>query len=402
MSKNNHGVQPSTMHTVPIRGQVVLFAFVRVIVNINTRMIYPFLSTFAHGLGVDLAAISLAVTARSFTGALSPLLTPVIDRRGRKLGMLLGVGIFVIGAGLMVIWPTYTAFFISLSLSFLGMYVYLSSTHAYIGDHIRPERRGLAMGLVELGWAFSFILGMPFIGWVIDRYGWQTPFPILTGAGVLAFVLILTLVPNPKPPQTNSRNVFESLKEVFKIPAARYVLLMSMLLVASNEVVNLVFGVWLEQSFGLKLAALGAASALIGISEMGGESLGGVLSDRLGRKRTIGMGMGLILTVSAALPFMGGTQFGALAGLFLFYLAFEFTFVSTLPLMIDIVPSARGTLFGANVASLSLGRMIGNTIAPFVFPLGFWANSIASVLLVLTAFWMLTRVQIDKLTNNPG
>ena len=42
---------------------------------------------------------------------------------------------------------------------------------------------------------------------------------------------------------------------------------------ASNEVVNLVFGVWLEDSFGLRIAALGAASAVIGLSELGGETL---------------------------------------------------------------------------------------------------------------------------------
>jgi len=42
---------------------------------------------------------------------------------------------------------------------------------------------------------------------------------------------------------------------------------------AANEQVNLVFGVWLQDSFGLKIAALGAASAVIGISEMSAEGL---------------------------------------------------------------------------------------------------------------------------------
>ncbi len=43
---------------LPMRAQVLLFATVRMIININTRMVYPFLNTL-RGLGVDLSAISL-------------------------------------------------------------------------------------------------------------------------------------------------------------------------------------------------------------------------------------------------------------------------------------------------------------------------------------------------------
>ena len=377
----------------PMRFQVILFAVVRMIINVNTRMIYPFLNTFAKGLGVDLTAIALAMTVRSISGALSMFITPVADRHGRKAGMLLGTAIFIVGAAVMWIWPTFTTFFFSISLTFLGMFVYLSSTQAYVGDHIRKGRRGTALGFIEMGWGFSFILGMPVLGWMIDRFGWIAPFPFTAALGTLAFLLILLLVPNIKPPQVKSQNVLKSIGEVLKIPAARYGLLMSLMLISSNEVINLVFGVWLEDSFGLKLAALGAASAVIGISEISGESIGGIVSDRLGRKRSIMLGMGMMLLISVCLPFLGGSQAAALVGLFFFYLSYEFTFVSTLPFMTELVPEARGTLLGANVACLSLGRMIGNLVAPFVFKLGFWANSLSAVFFVLVALWSLWKVK---------
>lgn len=379
-----------------MRYQVILFAMVRFFINVNTRMIYPFLNTFASGLGVDLTAIGLAMTGRSISGALSLFLTPIADRRSRKTGMLLGVAIFIVGAGLVAIWPSFTAFSISISLTFLGMFVYLSSTQAYIGDNVRYGRRGTALGFVEIGWGVSFILGMPVLGWIIDRYGWQAPFPFTAALGTLAFLLILAFVPDRKPPQATSENMLKALAALLKLPAARYGLLMSLMLISANEVINLVFGVWLEDSFGLKLAALGAASAVIGISEISGESLGGIVSDKFGRKRTIMMGMGMMFAVSAALPFLGGTEFGALAGLFFFYLSYEFTFVSTLPLITDLVPEARGTMLGANVACLSLGRMIGNLVAPFVFQVGFWLNSLSAVIFVFVAFWALMRVKTEK------
>jgi len=387
---------PAVRSRLPMRGQVFLFAVVRMIININTRMIYPFLNTFASGLGVDLVTISLAMTVRSISGAFSLFITPLADRHGRKSGMLLGVVIFIIGAALVIVWPSFTAFTISISLTFLGMFVYLSSTQAYIGDQVRAGRRGTALGLIETGWGVSFIIGMPVLGWMIDRYGWQAPFPFTAALGVLAFLLILVFVPNYKPQQDQSQNVLKSIKEVLKLPAARYGLLMSLMLISSNEVINLVFGVWLEESFGLKLAALGAASAIIGISEISGESIGGVFSDKLGRERSIMTGMGLMLIVSVALPFVGGTKAGALIGLFFFYLSYEFTFVSTLPFMTELVPEARGTLLGANVACLSLGRMIGNLVAPFAFTIGFWANALSAVIFILVAFWSLWRAKSHK------
>ena len=365
-------IPESSRHNFSMRMQVFLFAVVRMVVNINTRMIYPFLNTFASGLGVDLAAVSLVVTARSFTGALSPFITPIADRRGRKLSILIGLGLFTLGASLLIFWPTYTAFFLSVNLSFLGMYVYVSSMQAYLGDHIREGRRGLALALVEWGWAFSFIIGMPVIGLVMDRYGWQAPFPLLGAAGLLSMILVLWIVPNRTPPPSDNKNMLDSLKQVLRSPTARAALIMSMLLVAANEVINLVFGAWLQNSFGLKLAALGAASALIGISELSGESLGGVLSDRIGRKRCIWLGMLLIVLVSLALPVIGRSEVGALAGLFLFYLAFEFSYIATLPLLTNLMPEARATLLGANVAALSLGRMLGNLMSPFSLPLCHW------------------------------
>jgi predicted MFS family arabinose efflux permease len=372
-------------HPFSIRFRIMLFAAVRTGVNIATRMIYPFLNTFASGLGVDLTAVSMTVTARSVTGAFAPFITPLADKRGRKESMLLGLGMFTLSSLLLIFWPTFVVFFISVNLAFLGMYVYVSSMEAYLGDNVSENRRGLALALVEWGWALSFIIGMPLVGWLMERYGWKAPFPVLSVIGLASMLLIARFIPRQNPPAGESGGMLAYIKLVIKSPGARAALLMSMLLVAANEVINLVFGVWLETSFNLKLAALGAASVFIGVSELAGESLGGVLSDRLGRKRSIWLGMFFIAIVAAALPFIGRSEVGAYLGLFMFYLAFEFAFVAAQPLMTDLVPEARATMMGVNKTALSLGRFIGALIAPFLFTLGFRVNCLAAIVLVAGA-----------------
>ena len=59
------------------------------------------------------------------------------------------------------------------------------------------------------------------------------------------------------------------------------------LLSSANESVNLVFGVWMENNFNLKITSLGLTSLALGLAEFGGESLAGVFTDRIGKVRSV-------------------------------------------------------------------------------------------------------------------
>jgi predicted MFS family arabinose efflux permease len=149
----------------------------------------------------------------------------------------------------------------------------------------------------------------------------------------------------------------------------------------ANETVNIVFGVWLEVSFGLKVAALGAAAAIIGLSELSGEGLVIGLTDRLGKRRAVALGLVANGAAALLLPVLARTPTGALAGLFLFYITFEFTLVSSIPMMTELLPGARATLMSANISAISLGRVGGAALGLALFPLGIQANVGAVVIL---------------------
>ncbi|HNB41428.1 MAG TPA: hypothetical protein PLG52_08000, partial [Anaerolineales bacterium] len=97
-----------------LRFQLAIFLFVRTVLNSIHRMVYPFLPIFARGLGIDLSTMSLLMTGRSLLGATSPFLGPIADWRGRKFGMLSGLGIFILGIGLVALFPTFWALVIAL------------------------------------------------------------------------------------------------------------------------------------------------------------------------------------------------------------------------------------------------------------------------------------------------
>ena len=361
--------------------------------NTAYRMVYPFLAVFGRGMGVDLGTISKALTYRALLGAFGPFHAYVADRRGRKAGMLFGLLLFILGTSIVVIWPTYPIFILSLVLTLLGKYVFDPSMQAYLGDQVPYERRGRVLAITELGWSLSFIIGVPLMGFLIARRGWVAPFPLLTVLGVSAFVGLFWLLPKDDKPSSDNPGFWKNILKVLTVPAAVAGLSLGLLISAGNEVVNLIFGVWMEESFNLQVISLGLTAAVIGISELSGESVSIGFTDRLGKPRSVGLGIIFNCLTAILLPILGNSLPGALVGLFLFYVTFEFTLVSSIPMMTEILPQARATLMATNVAALSLGRALGAYIAPQLFTWGIWGSALATVVFNIMALLALRYLQ---------
>jgi predicted MFS family arabinose efflux permease len=161
-----------------LRFQLLIFMVLRTILNTMHRMVYPFLAVFARGLGVEVATLSLVLTARSFFGMFAPMLGSIADQRGRRFGMLLGIFLFVVGMGLVAIHPSFLTFSLAVLLAILGKYLFDPSMQAYFGDRVPYERRGTALAVTEVAWSLAFIAGVPLAGYLISAYGWDAPFPL--------------------------------------------------------------------------------------------------------------------------------------------------------------------------------------------------------------------------------
>jgi predicted MFS family arabinose efflux permease len=383
----------------PLYIQLPVFIAIRTVLNTLVRMAYPFLPVFGRGLGVDLYWLSLALTLRSATGLLGPFLASVGDRHGRKTAMLFGATLFTAGAGAMVIWPSYPAFVVMLILGILANFVFLPSMQAYLGDQVPYRRRGLVMALTEFGWSFSFILGMPAIGLVIDRSGWQAPFLWLTGLGFLTLIGLFWLLPRDDPSPTQNSSLWKNLRLVFAPGATLAGVLIGASISGSNELVNLIFGVWLEDAFQVKIAALAIASMIIGFSELGGESLVSLFADRLGKRRAATFGLIANILAALALLALGRSLNGALIGLFFFYITFEFTIVSCLPLMTEVLPAARATFMATFIASTALGRSLGSLVAPALYDLGRLLLSGSPLFIIALAVTALNLIAILALRS---
>src|SRR5262245_34402885 len=96
--------------------RLITYTLIRVVMNTANRMIYPFLTIFARGLGVEIDVISRLVASRAILSVANPFIFPFIETRGRKFGMLLGLGLFVFAMGLVALFPSLLTLGIALIL----------------------------------------------------------------------------------------------------------------------------------------------------------------------------------------------------------------------------------------------------------------------------------------------
>lgn len=390
-----------TLSRAKLNFNVGLFSFSRLAINTSLRMVYPFIAIFASGMHVDVSMISLALAISMITSAAAPFLAPIADQRGRKSGMLIGLLIYLAGVLAAALFPSYLTFLFSILLGNLGNNLFAPALQAYLGDHVPYEKRGLYLTITEIPWALSFILMIPLIGVMLTHLTWYSPFWLLAGLAVLMFVLIAVFMPSDRPASAEAMTFFADIKKVLTSRSALFGMVMGFLIVAGNEVVNVVFGVWIQDSFGLEIAALGAASAIIGFSELTGEGITAYLADHLGKERAVTLGLILSSLAVITLPWLGRSEVGALIWLFLFYFTFEIMVVSSLPLMTEVMPAARATMMALFLAALSLGRAAGDLLAPTLYQTGFWLNAAACLVFNVLAWVALSRVKLPSSQKEP-
>jgi predicted MFS family arabinose efflux permease len=146
---------------------LAVFFLARTVLIASHRIVYPFLPSIARGLGISLAAASGLITLRLVAGLTAPFLGALADRYGRRRVILAALGMFILAslllAGLGTLWAVALAFV----LYGLAKVLFDPAVQAYLGDTIPYQERGRAIGIVELSWSCSWLLGVP-LGW-----GWR-------------------------------------------------------------------------------------------------------------------------------------------------------------------------------------------------------------------------------------
>jgi len=312
------------------------------------------------------------------------------------MGMNIGLIINIIGMGIIFIYPTYAMFFIGLLLAYLGTNIFTPSLLAYIGDKVEFAKRGTSIALTEMSWSLSFIAFVPLAGVLIQRYEWSTPFFIICLLSILGLFMLQLFVPGNSLRDQNTSFDFKNIGKAILHKPALSVIIAGFAMIFGIGMLNLMFGVWLEDSFNIQITALGKASIVIGIAELTGASLSAIFADKLGKKRSIMASIILNILVVSIFPLFTSSYHLSLLWLFLFYIFAEYTIVSILALSTEVIPWARTTFIAIFTAALTLGMGLGSYIAPYIYINGFNQLTLICGGLLIIALLALYRTEIKE------
>ena len=171
---------------------VVAVCFVTMALGVNARTAFsllfpPILDEFGWDRGVTAGAFSFGFVV---SAVLTPLLGRLMDRRGPRLAIELGVGLA--GAGLLLAplaqepWHLYLTLGVlvgggSVALGYTGQALFL--------PHWFVRRRGLAMSIAFSGVGVGSIVLLPWLQATIERVGWRS------ACLLLGIVLVVVLAP---------------------------------------------------------------------------------------------------------------------------------------------------------------------------------------------------------------
>jgi predicted MFS family arabinose efflux permease len=357
----------------PLIRQIIAVMFFRLLLNTGRRFVYPFAPALSRGLDVPLAAITSIIATSQMTSLLGFFSGPLADRIGYRFMMRTGLAFLAVGMLLCGLLPTYWPVFIGLVVASFGKTIFDPAIQAFIGRNVPFARRGRVIGAVETAWAGSTLVGIPALGLIIERLGFNASFYILAFLGAMGWIFISRVIPPDEPTNRTTQkkeSLTASLKQLVRIRPAAGMLAFGFWISIANDSLFVVYGAWFEQEFLVSLVTLGFSTVAIGAAELLGESITALFADRLGLKRAVVCGLCLVMCAYLLLPIIGRSLPSAMIGMFCVFLAFEFTIVTSFSLGTELMPGARATMMSGFYATAGVGRMIGVLIGGLLWSFG--------------------------------
>ena len=352
----------------------------------------------------------------------------IMDRIGRRNGMVAGLVIGVIGNMLVLIAIGISSFFL-----FLGGMVLMGVTNAAVvlgrfaaAEVNPPEKRGAAISNVVLGGTFGAIVGPLLVG-PVGHFAKTLGMDELAGAylatlvlfALSAVVVFLGLRPDPRDlgkqvtaahpdPELTASGVARPIFEILRQPAA----LVAVSAMALGQVVMVAIMVITSLHMRDHHHPLGDISAVIASHTFGMFAfsvLSGRLADKWGRGPVILTGASTLLLACITAP-LSPNVFPLAVALFLLGLGWNFCFVGGSALLADqLSPLERSRTQGTNDLLVGLASAIGSLGSGFVFAasnytvIAIVAGILALVPLLMSSVWIRKkRVHLGTEIRLPG
>ncbi|WDZ54929.1 MFS transporter [Paenibacillus polymyxa] len=371
------------------------------IVMVGVGLITPILPELIIEFGARGQAIGLLVAAYGITQfLLSPLTGQLSDRYGRKAFILVGVIVFAVAKFIFAVGDELWMLYTSRLLEGMAAALIVPPMMAYVADITTTEERAKGNSLLAAAMSFGFVIG-PGLGGLLAGYGTRVPLYTATGAGIAAVIFSVFCLPESlsKEQMKAARARMIQKKSIYKQYArslkSKYTMFFVLVLVMTFGLANFesVLGLYVTNRFQFSaqnIAVILTVGAVIGVSMQA--LVVAKIINKFGEKRVIKGS--LLFTSVAYILFLFAKDFWSI------FLVTSLIFFATAMLrpalntqLSKMAGNEQGYVAGMNNAYMSVGNILGPTLAGFLFDANLFAPFIAGCCILLITFLLTLKMK---------
>jgi len=368
MRKQPHWQLPRTLVALSLCMALQMTGFV---------MILPLFARRFESFGAGVSAFGISSIAYALTSAIAaPFIGSLADRFGRRPIILLSLlaCVLVFSGYLFAI----SAWMLILLRGLAGLFTagLVPAIISNVGDLAVENRRAQWIGIVNGGTSIGWVVG-PFVGGLLyDSFGHILPFAVSIVLEFAALLLALFFIPETHIPSTQVSRLplprMRGLQAASAMPVFVLSMLISFGVMFAWAFIEPEFMFYLYDDLAWTSSQLGLAIGAYGLAVMCGEFAFGRLSDRLGRKPVLLLGLKLF-----SAQFVGLVMFRDItwitASFILAGLGNALYDPALCALLLDITPpESIARIMGLKGTIGSIGNMLGPglvvLVTPFVRP----------------------------------
>lgn len=345
----------------------------------------------AADLQVSIAAAGLLISGYAlgvFVGA--PLLTALTSRMPRKAVLVALMVVFAIGNLACALAPNYTVLMIARVITSLAHGTFFGVGAVVATGLVAADRKASAISIMFTGLTVATLLGVPAGAWLGHEYGWRATFWAVTAIGIVATVVIATLVPADR--EDHAPIAFREELNVVRRPQVLLGLLMTVLGFAGVFAVFTYIQPILTRVTGFADSAVSPILFLLGVGLIIGNLLGGRLAD----KRLMASLIATLVGLAIVLALMTFALHNKVATVLFFGLFGIAAFATVPPLQLWVLQKAEGAqnlASSLNIGAFNLGNALGAWLGGVVIERGPglgavpWIAALVTVSGIAVALW---------------